>query len=436
MSVTYDSTELVSATYIPRYVQHETAPERKINSIKLARQDGEVIIDDNFGVKFIDVAGVLTGTSQSNLEANIDSFKELISRKDKNLDISFASGTRRYVCRSISHEFNRDHFHLLHVPYKVRFLVAKGYGTDTSETTALNVSGIVASPNNQTISFSGSYDAKPRHKITITTRGNADVVRIEHVTTGEYIDVDLDGFSNGDYLEIDQENLTVKKNGATNINYRGKFPSVVIGNNSMRLTIFGSGSTQDQVQFTDDGLSAVWYDDGVFIPYQAQSFVPSQSGRVHKITLQLDKEGTPGGDVEIDIRHDNNNKPGSSFGGGVFRIAAASVGAKADKTLTLAAGASPFLIANNRYWLYSNSIALTGTDLNNFIRWYYANSPSSYLLGKAMYWKDNDQVWIDGIAGHQVSPGQNDMRFEVYMGDGNAESYSIVWQCYYTKKYL
>ena len=436
MSVTYDSVELVAATYIPRYIQHETAPERKINSIKLARQDGEMIIDDNFGVKFIDVMGVLTGTSQANLEANIDSFKELISRKDKNLDISFANGTRRYVCRSISHEFNRDHFHLLHIPYKIRFLVAKGYGTDTSETTALNISNIVASPENRTITFAGSYNPKPRHKITLTTRGNADVIRIEHITTGNYIDVDLDGFLNGDCLEIDEENQTVKKNGTTNLNYRGKFPSVIIGDNSMRMTIYGSDSTQDQVVLTDDGAMAVFYDDGTFTPYQGQSFVPSQSGRVHKITLQLVKEGTPGGDVEIDVRKDNNNKPGASFGGGVFRIAAANVGARTDKDLDLAAGASPFLVAGRRYWLYLNAIALTGTDLNNYIGWFYEDTPSTYLLGKAMYWKDNDKIWIDGIAGHPVENAQRDMRFKVYMGDGAAASYNIVWQCYYTKKYL
>ena len=164
-SIKYDSIELVGATYIPRIIQHEIAPERLINAIKLARQDGQIIIDDNFSVKYIDIAGIITGTSQANLEANIDIFKELISRKDKNLDIEYGGGTRRYVCRSISHEINRDYFHLLHAPYRMRFMVAKGYGTDTSETIAINEAGITAAETTKDYTFAGSYYPKPRHRI-------------------------------------------------------------------------------------------------------------------------------------------------------------------------------------------------------------------------------------------------------------------------------
>ena len=443
-SILYDSTELVAATYIPRYVQHDSAPDRKINSVKLARQDGEVIIDDNFGVKFIDIKGVLTGSSQANLEANIDSFKELISRKDKNLDIVYSSGTRRYVCRSISHEINRDHFHLLHAPYNVRFLVAKGYGTDTSETTALNVSGIVASPENRTITFAGSYNPKPRHKITLTTRGNADVVRIMHVTTGDYIDVDLDGFINGDYLEIDEENQTVKKNGTTNLNYRGKFPSVIIGDNSMRLIVYGAGSELDISQADVTGSNdGVFYDNAVYIPNQAQSFVPIQSGKLHKINCKVGKDGSPTGKMQWHIRYDDNNKPMAGAAGRVsdeeFEIAAASVpGTPAFTDAAKASGTSPFLIKGRRYWLCLNGAVITGSNNTNFYRWAYTTAPASYTDGKAMTQEGSAADWVDGASNAQTGNvvGQFDTTFKIYRGDGGAASYSIVWQCYYTKKYL
>jgi len=191
MSIKYDSTELENATYLPRYVHHETAPERLINSLKLARQDGEVIIDDTLSIKYIEISGILVGSSRSDLDGKIDAFKELISRKDKNLDVTWVSGIRRYVCRSITHEFNRDFYNILHVPYTIKFFVATGYGTDTSETTALNKTGIVAATDSEEVTLAGSYNPKPKHTINLDTRGNADIIRLENEDTGDYMDIDL-----------------------------------------------------------------------------------------------------------------------------------------------------------------------------------------------------------------------------------------------------
>ena len=254
MSIKYDNTELQGATYTPRFVKHESAPDRIVNSLKLARQDGEVIIDDTMGVKYIDIQGILIGSSQSDLETKIDAFKELIARKDKNLDIDWAGGTRRYVCRSISHSIDRDHYNISYVPYTIRFLVPTGYGQDTAETTALNKSAITATTDSETITFAGSVTPKLRHKVIVDVRGNADVIRIENTVSGDYIEVDIDGFVTTDYLEIDEVAQTVKKNGSTNLSYRGKFPSVTPGSNTLLMTIYGSGSVLDQYQLSgEDG---------------------------------------------------------------------------------------------------------------------------------------------------------------------------------------
>ena len=448
MSVTYDSVELVAATYIPRYIQHETAPERKINSIKLARQDGEMIIDDNFGVKFIDVMGVLTGTSQANLEANIDSFKELISRKDKNLDISFANGTRRYVCRSISHEFNRDHFHLLHVPYKIRFLVAKGYGTDTSETTAINEAGITAAETTKNYTFAGSYYPKPRHRISLNTRGNLDVVRITNMITGDYIDLDWGNVSGQpSWIEVNEENLTVLNDSGAAVNYRGKFPSVALGaEQSIKLTIIGSGSTLDQQQTSNTGGNrAVIYDNGTYIPWQSQSFVPSQSGRIHKLTLYVDKVdgGTLDGPMQFIIYTDDNNKPGTVLGGGIgYEISHANVPTSVAWTDAIWQGTDaqrPFLTAGTRYWIVLNPGVITGSDINNFYGWWYNDVATGYTLGKAMTREGSNASWVDGASNAQTGNalGQFDVCFKIYLGvDGGAVSHNVLWQCYYTKKYL
>lgn len=440
MSVTYDSTELQNATYIPRYVKHETAPEALIDTIKLARQDGEVIVDDTFAVKYIDIEGILVGSSQADLESKIDAFKELISRKDKNLDISWNSGTRRYVCRAISQIYNRDYYNILHVPYHIRFLVPAGIGKDTSETTALNKSGITATTDTESITFAGSYNPKPRHKVTLTTRGNADVVRIENTGTGDYIDIDLDGFSNGDYLEIDEENQTVKKNGSTNLNYRGKFPSVIIGSNSLKMTVYGSGSAAaDQSQTSDAGGNDAIYDNGAVAPIDAQSFVPSRSGRLSMIDLKIGKIGSPGGNAIFIICEDNNNQPGTQVGS-AFQIATSSLGSLDWKLLTPASTA-PFLVQGRRYWIKNISITgISGSDASNMFIWGFRNLSTAYASGKAIAQKNSATAYVDGIgdssAGDGVSDGQYDLTFITYLNDGNAASHSIVWQIYYTKRYL
>jgi hypothetical protein len=453
MSILYDSTELLGATYIPRYVQHETAPDRLINSIKLARQDGEVIVDDTMAVKYIDVVGVLVGTSRSDLDDKIDAFKELISRKDKNLDLTWGAGTRRYVCRSIKHEFKRDHYHTSHVPYSIRFFVPTGYGKDTSSTNVLNKTGgtaITATTSTAAVTFAGSYKPKPVHRITINTRGNADVIRVENTDTGDYMDVDLltvdaNGFTNGDYFEIDEENQTVKKNGTTNLNYRGKFPSVVPGVNNLKVTVIGSGSTLDvnidvvsatEANFVNAGWNSA--------PRGAQSFIPAQSGRIYKLkpSVARHQNGGLGGKLSFWIVDDNNGIPGANYSTDDFTIPYANVpDTIADDIDALYEGADadrPFVIKGKRYWVYLLPTSISGGDANNHYIWRINNVPATYANGKAMFYKTS---YIDGYAdASEVAGGiasQCDMAIEIYMGgDGGAASHNIDWKVDYVKKFL
>src|SRR5205085_8353450 len=96
-SVKFDSTEILDSTHLPRFVQHEDTADRALIEVSLARTDSQILIAEFYGMKVIRLQGKLKGTSQSDLETKIDTFKELFSRPEKNLDISWAGGTRRYV---------------------------------------------------------------------------------------------------------------------------------------------------------------------------------------------------------------------------------------------------------------------------------------------------------------------------------------------------
>jgi hypothetical protein len=445
MSIKYDSTELQAAAYTPRFVKHETSPARLVNSLKLARQDGEVIVDDTMAVKYIDISGILTGSSQSDLESKIDAFKELIARKDKNLDIDWNGGTRRYVCRSLTHSFDRDFYNILYVPYSVKFLVTTGYGTDTSETTALDKSGIVATTDSEAITFAGSYQPKPRHKITITTRGNADVVRVENTDSGDYMEVDLDGFNNGDWFEINEENQTVKKGGVANLAYRGKFPSSTAGLTNLKITLYGSGNPLDQSQQLTYSNNVMG--DSVSSPQQAQSFVPTQSGRIQYLSLYLSKttNGGLGGSLYVYISPDDNGKPAATYLGARYEITAAGIASGSGQwnglTFSSTDANKPFLTKGKKYWIVAKPATLTGIDASNFVSWFYKNDPLSYVNGKALSRKSSGDPWLDGISNAQATSGiiagAYDMAFIEYRGsDGGAASHSVRWEIYYTKKYL
>jgi hypothetical protein len=187
----------------------------------------------------------------------------------------------------------------------------------------------------------------------------------------------------------------------------------------------------------------VFYDNTVYIPNQAQSIVPVQSGRIHKLNMQIGKDGSPGGKLQYHFRYDDNGKPMAGVSGRVsneeFEIAAASVpGTPAATDVTLASGTSPFLVKGRRYWIVLNGAVISGSDASNFYRWSYTTDPASYADGKTMAQEGNSAAWEDAIANAQTGnyPGQFDTVFSVYRGSGAAANHSVVWQIYYTKKYL
>lgn len=444
MTITYDGTNILDNIQKTRLIQHESVADFNINILKPSRADGTIFIDEFIDTKEIVIEGIIQGTSQDNLEQNIDTFNELMNRRNKNLDISYAGGTRRYVCIPKEIKYNRDYFHLLFVPFRVVMQVPAGVGTDIS-TTTLTATTLTTVETEVIVELEGSYAPKPIIRLVVNTRGNADVVRVENTDNNEYIDVDLKDFVGGDYVDIDFDKLTVLKNGLTQVNYRGKFMNWNPGDNNIKYTVFGSGGfdnpNQEQIIGT---YRSVVYDNisNSAFPDQAQSFIPSQSGRVGRIAVMLSKEGTPGGSFDFVFHEDDNNKPAGG------RIDSHS---SIQKPLSEVYGSSsfynldcapvrPYLEAGKKYWLVHNRGTLTGTDASNFASWHYVDNPTNYLKGKLMARKNTASAYEDGAAvasySTGVDSGQYDAAFKIYLGDGQAPNFNISAQVKYVKKYL
>jgi len=444
-SIKFDTTEICNSTYIPRFVKHESAPNRELSTLKLAGEDGVVLISERYGVKYITIIGKLTAASRSALDTAIDNFKELFSRKEKNLDISWEGSTRRYVATCESHNFDRDFFHDLFVPWSAEFIVMTGYGKDTSQTTALDLENQTATAISQSVTFAGSIPPEPIITINFDTVGNCAVLKIENTDTGDYIKI-AKAFSAATAYIINAENIQVTE-GGVEIDFSGLFPDWIIGSNGFKLTMIGSGSTLDQEQtYNAGGMRSVLYDDGVNFPYQAQSFILSESGWIDKMSFYVDKTGAPTGTMQFLIYSDNNGVPGTNLSGGGYEIAAANVPVSAAWTeAPWVTGNRPYLEAGRRYWILLNSSTMTGTDASNFYGWRYnlnSSGQDRYLDGKAMARPSasTSDPWEDGNANAQsadnVDQQASDMMFKIYYGNGAGVSHQLDVDIKYTKHWL
>ncbi len=438
-SIKFDSTEILNTTYVPRFVKHESTADREIVTLPITRSNGSVKISARYAEKIITIQGILIGTSAADLESKIDAFKELFSRQDKNLDIDWNGSTRRYVATCKRHDFDRDHFNISYVPWSAEFLVPLGIGTDSSETSIYDSSGIGATAST-TLTFAGSAQPRPIFTIDMTTAGSAQVIQLLNNDTGQFIKID-GPYANSDQIIVDCLAMTVKKNG-TSINFRGLFPNFYIGANSFTINIIGAGSNADQAELTGAVSGAIIYDDGSFLPWEAQSFIPSESGYVDKIDLVLAKTGAPTGNFDVLLYSDENNKPSINLTSGNpgYRIAASSVTTLNLYNLAWVSGTRPFLTAGVKYWIVNNPATLTSTSSIKYITW-QADVLSAYPTGKAMFRKGSTGTWRNGLASPVLTPdyglpGDYVMTFRTYMGSGGSVTSSVRLRVKYTKQWL
>jgi len=184
--------------------------------------------------------GVIQGSSESDLEDRIDDFKQLLSKKEKNLDIAYISGTRRYKASVSKIQIERDYYNLTFAPFRVDFVVS-----DPPFGTALDTTTIDFGYTQYTIGtwaieaqYSGTRRPMPIVKVTINSEDNLTQINFTNVNTNQEIKVQR-AYTAGEVLTIDTSAYTVDVDG-TAVDYEGVFPEFVQGGNNMKLSFVGS----------------------------------------------------------------------------------------------------------------------------------------------------------------------------------------------------
>ncbi len=232
MQISFDNTSLITYPFTAKTVAHDSASPRDVNLFNLARQRGSILVNAEYKPKTIKIAGNIKGADVAELEANIDTLKELLSRQGKNLDIEYASGTRRYVATVVNLEISRDFYHLSFVPFTAEFIVPSGIGKDPTLATA-TISAITTAQYIGTISMVGTTYPKPM--ITLTFSVASSVSKLEFLANGEKISISH-AIIAGDVVVIDCENMQVTINGAL-VDYTGIFPTFGISANIYDIEI-------------------------------------------------------------------------------------------------------------------------------------------------------------------------------------------------------
>ena len=414
-TVQFDSASLQNVNRVVTTAKHDSAPDRDLEILPLARGEGGVFVSDHYQSKIILVSGVIKASSQDNLETEIDTFKELLSRKNKNLDIEYAGSTRRYVAYSRLVSINRDFFHLNFAPYSVEFVAPAGIGKDVSVTAALNA--VSADPTyTGAVTFTGSAEPKPLITLTFGA-GWTSAYGIKFANTDKDEECIINysaGFSNSDILEIDCEARKVELND-NEIPFYRVFPTFEIASNNIEIT---AGDIIDQVfdpssktETTDADIKAASEMRSTW--KVCQGFTTSNTDETYQgLKLYLKKSyGTD--DVYIEIQTDNGGVPsGSAVSNATFTIANGDIGASYD-WIKVNSTNKFTLNANTVYWIVAK---MANDNASTSVWWktisgseadYGRGHAADYDIGSAgwHHWPTADRGFQLLFGGKVDSPG-------------------------------
>src|SRR3989304_5099748 len=159
-----------SSINVTSIVLHDSGNEQQLNIMDIARRDGGKLISSNFTAKSISIEGIIKGTSQSDLETNIDSFKQNVYVTDGNLDISYAGGFRRYNINTQNIAITREHFHNTFAPFSINLVVldppfgqdiASAGASSTTLTEAFSVENLTENSTSWDRTYLGTAKPKP-----------------------------------------------------------------------------------------------------------------------------------------------------------------------------------------------------------------------------------------------------------------------------------
>lgn len=242
-SLSYNSNSL--QTYDPatrvgintNSIRHTDIPDSVADLYTVASANDSVVPDLNYTYKSIELGGTIHGSSQADLDDRIDTFKGYFAQRNKNLDIVYGSGTRRYDVMKANKVGIERQDKALYATFSVE-LISKAFGYDTSNTNLWTVkTGFTSNTFTETPTIGGNAPYQlPVITITLNTiTGTGDYVQISNDNNNQEILLYGLGLVDDDVIVIDCANRSVTVNG-TEVDYYGTFLELEPGAASITYT--------------------------------------------------------------------------------------------------------------------------------------------------------------------------------------------------------
>lgn len=242
-SLTYNSNSL--QTYDPttrvgintNKIRHTNIPDSVAELYMKANASDSTVPDQEYPSKTIGLDGSIHGSSQADLDDRIDAFKGYFAQRNKNLDIAYGSGTRRYTAMKTNSLGIERQDKALFATFSVE-LICKPFGYDTATTNLWTAkTGFTNATFTETPTIAGSAPYQlPVITITINSMtGDGDYVQISNDNNNQEILLYGLGLEAGDVIVIDCEQRTVTVDGVE-VDYYGTFLELEPGAASITYT--------------------------------------------------------------------------------------------------------------------------------------------------------------------------------------------------------
>lgn len=415
-------------------LNHEQIPSINNNILKVSARDGAKFISQLYEPKEISIEGYITGTSQADIEQNIDDFKKNISVTSGNLYINYAGFYRRYSVALSSYSIGRKNVDVTFCTFSLTFTtVDLPFASESTLSStdivaqAYTASNITTNTWSAVWSFGGTAKPEPNIRVVFDAVGSVGQLDFKNRTTGDLLSLQ-NTFSPGDTVFIDAETQQVVLNGQV-VDYEGTFPDFDLGNNEIGINNTGvdTYNVLDQQQTLAKNIYNYVADKN----YYAQSFVPSSSNVCPYIELYLNESGNtsynkyPHGNLTVEIRSNSGSSPSSTVLATYTLIKSPINSGYWFKWVKI-----PFvglsLTASTTYW-----IVIYSQDSSVYNCWLWSSDrySNNYTSGTYKISENNGGSW-------KVYYSNQDMTFKTYYQTSASSPATYDIKAQYTRKYL
>jgi hypothetical protein len=222
MDITFNGVNLNDGVnYWVEELPHEATAKPEVNLQKIARTNESILLKKGYGIKVIKMNVIVQDSSIAALDARVDTIKGVIEASEKNLDIDYSGGTRRYVCSGYIESVERKP---RWARMQIKLECYQAFGEDTAATTE-DFDGKTTTPYTDDIEIFGTAPAKPDITININSLTGAGLkfIQLKNTDTGDYIKVSMTDWQADDVITIYTGRNIVTVNGVVT-QYLGIMP--------------------------------------------------------------------------------------------------------------------------------------------------------------------------------------------------------------------